>query len=169
MLRNLPALMRSRIPGLAAIVGGAILHTRLAIPFVEGTLQWWSSHTIGACLLGPPIILFSVKGFKRLLRGRFLAVNVLTLLVCLVGCYLTIRYLRHPFVSLGLLLLIAAFRMGGLGASLMSLCFGLMISTLWILGIRPLGLDPTASTIGSLLGLPVIALLATVMPPIAVG
>jgi diguanylate cyclase (GGDEF)-like protein/PAS domain S-box-containing protein len=157
------------IPGVAAIGGGLILHLKFALPFVEGTLQWWSSHTIGACLLGPPIILFSVNGFKRLLRGRLLAVNVLTLLVGLVGCYLTIRYIRFPFVSLGLLLLIAAFRMGGLGASLMSLCFGLMISTLWILGIWPVGLDPTASRIGSLLGLPVIALLATVLPPIAVG
>jgi diguanylate cyclase (GGDEF)-like protein/PAS domain S-box-containing protein len=157
------------IPGVAAIGGGLILHLKFAIPFVEGTLQWWSSHTIGACLLGPPIILFSVNGFKRLLRGRLLAVNVLTLLVCLVGCYLTIRYIRFPFVSLGLLLLTAAFRMGGLGASLMSLCFGVMISTLWFLGIWPVGLAATASTIGSLLGLPVIALLATVMPPIAVG
>jgi hypothetical protein len=45
----------------------------------------------------------------------------LILLACLVGCYLTIRYVRFPFVSMGLLLLIAAFRMGGLGASLMSL------------------------------------------------
>ena len=93
----------------------------------------------------------------------------MTLLACLAGCYLTIRYVRFPFVSLGLLLLIAAFRMGGLGAARMSLCFGLMITNLWILGIRPLGLDPMASTSGSLLGLPVIALLATVMGPIAVG
>jgi diguanylate cyclase len=157
------------IPGVAAIGGGLVLHANFAAPFTEGTLQWWSSHTIGACLLGPPIILFSVKGFRRLLEGRFLAINGLTLLACLAGCYLTIRYVRFPFVSLGLLLLIAAFRMGGLGASLMSLCFGLMITNLWVLGIRPIGLDPAASTSGSLLGLPVIALLATVMPPIAVG
>ncbi len=157
------------IPGVTAIGGGLILHRIFAVPFMEAILQMWSSHTIGACLLGPPIILFSVNGFRRLLQGRFLAVNALTLLACLAGCYLTIRYVRFPFVSLGLLLLIAAFRMGGLGASLMSLCFGLMITNLWILGIRPIGLDPTASTSGSLLGLPVIALLATVMPPIAVG
>jgi diguanylate cyclase (GGDEF)-like protein/PAS domain S-box-containing protein len=157
------------IPGAAATGAGLVLHMNFAVPFMDGALQWWSSHAIGACLLGPPIILFSVKGFKRLLEGKLLAVNALTLLVCLVGCYLTIRYVRFPFVSLGLLLLIAAFRMGGLGASLLSLCFGLMITNLWILGIRPIGLDPTASTSGSLLGLPVIALLATVMPPIAVG
>src|ERR1700722_4107516 len=59
--------------------------------------------------------------------------------------------------------------MGGLGASLMSLCFALMITNLWILGIRPIGLDPAASMSGSLLGLPVMALLAALMPPIAVG
>jgi diguanylate cyclase (GGDEF)-like protein/PAS domain S-box-containing protein len=157
------------IPGIAAIGGGLILHWSFAIPLIEGTLQWWSSHTIGACLLGPPIILYSVKEFRRLLQGEFLAVNALTLLVCLVGCYLTIRYVRFPFVSLGLLLLVAAFRMGGFGASLMSLSLGLMITSLWILGIRPIGLDPAASTSGSLLGLPVIALLATVMAPVAVG
>jgi diguanylate cyclase len=157
------------IPGVAAIGAGLVLHLNFAVPYIEGTLQWWSSHAIGACLLGPPIILFSVKGFRRLLQGVFLVENALTLLICVVGGYLTIRYVRMPFVSLGLLLLIAAFRMGGLGASLMSLCFGLMITNLWILGIRPIGLDPTASTSGSLLGLPVIALLATVMAPIAVG
>jgi diguanylate cyclase (GGDEF)-like protein/PAS domain S-box-containing protein len=157
------------VPGVAALGGGLVLQRNFEIPFMEGTLLWWSSHTIGACLLGPPIILFSVKGFRRLLQGRFLAVNALTLLVCLVGCYLTIRYVRFPFVSLGMLLLIAAFRMGGLGASLMSMCFGLLITSLWILGIRPIGLDPTASVSVSLLGLPVIAFLATVMPPIAVG
>ena len=59
--------------------------------------------------------------------------------------------------------------MGGLGASLMSLCFGMMISTLWILGIQPIGLEPTASSSGSLLDLPAIAVLATVMPSVAVG
>jgi diguanylate cyclase (GGDEF)-like protein/PAS domain S-box-containing protein len=157
------------IPGAAAMGAGLVLHLNFAVPFMEGTLQWWSSHAIGACLLGPPIMLFSVKGFRRLLQGMFLVENALTLLACVVGCYLTIRYVRFPFVSLGLLLLIAAFRMGGLGASLMSLCFGLMITNLWILGIRPIGLEATASTSGSLLGLPVIALLATVIPPIAVG
>jgi diguanylate cyclase (GGDEF)-like protein/PAS domain S-box-containing protein len=163
------ALFGIAIPGAAAIGAGLVLHMNFAVPFIEGTLQWWSSHAIGACLLGPPIILFSVKGFRRLVQGRFLAVNAVTLLACLVGCYLTIRYVRFPFVSMGLLLLIASFRMGALGASLMSLCFGLMISYLWVLGIRPLGLDPAASTSGSLLGLPVIALLASVMPAIAVG
>jgi diguanylate cyclase len=157
------------IPGVAALGAGLVLHMNFEVPFVEGTLQWWSSHTIGACLLGPPIILFSAKGFRRLLQGRFLAENAVTLLVCLVGCCVTVRYVRFPFVSLGLLLLIAAFRMGGLGASLMSVCLGLMVASLWIFGIRPIGLDPTASTSGSLLGLPVIAFLATVIPPIAVG
>jgi diguanylate cyclase len=157
------------IPGVAAIGGGLIQLLNFGVPFMEGTLQWWASHTIGACLLGPPIILFGVKRFKRLLQGGFLAVNALTLLLCLVGCYFTIRYVKFPFVSLGLLLLIAAFRMGALGASLLSLCFGVAITGLWILGIRPMGLDPTASTSGDLLALPAIALLATVLPPIAVG
>jgi diguanylate cyclase (GGDEF)-like protein/PAS domain S-box-containing protein len=157
------------IPGIAAIGGGLVLRFNCAIPFVEGCLQYWSSHALGACILGPPILLFSDKGIRRLLQGQFLASNALMLLLCLVGCYLALRYLRFPFVSMGLLLLIVAFRMGGLGTSLISMCYALMITYLWKLGIRPVGLDSAASMTGSLLGLPVIAVLATVMPPIAVG
>jgi diguanylate cyclase (GGDEF)-like protein/PAS domain S-box-containing protein len=157
------------IPGIAGLAGGLLLYAHYATPFVEGSSRWWSSHTIGACLLGPPILLFSSKGFKRLLRRAYLADNALTLIGCLVGCYLAMRYVRFPFASMELLLLAAAFRMGGLGTSLLSVCVGLMITSLWMLGIRPIGLDPTALASGSLVGLPLIALLSTVLPPIAVG
>jgi diguanylate cyclase len=157
------------IPGAMAVVGGSLLHALLGLPRGQGTLQWWSSHAIGACLAGPPIILFSIKSTKRLLSGRFGVQNAMTALLSLIACYLTIRYVRFPFVTMALLLLVTAFQMGGFGASIMSVAFGLLITNLWILGIRPLGLDPGAATSGSLIGLPVIALLATVMPPIAVG
>src|SRR6202021_1724499 len=60
------------IPGVAGIGAGLILYMSSAVPFIEGTLQWWSSHAIGACLLGPPIILFSVKGFRPLLQEHFI-------------------------------------------------------------------------------------------------
>src|SRR5258708_24139642 len=55
------SLFRISLPGLAPLCPGLVLHFNFAIPFIEGTLQWWSSHAIGACLLGPPIILFSVN------------------------------------------------------------------------------------------------------------
>jgi diguanylate cyclase len=157
------------LPGVAAMAGGFLLYRNSGIPLLQGTLQWWSSHTIGACFLGPPLILFSSKGLRRLVQGRFLFQNALILCLCLLGCYVTICYVRFPFVVIGLLLLIAAFRIGGFGASLISLCTGLMITVLWLHGIRPIGLDPNLATSGSLLGLPVIALLCTVLAPIAVG
>jgi diguanylate cyclase len=157
------------IPGIGGLAGGLAMQLNNADSFWDGALQWWSSHAIGACLLGPPIILFSVKNFKRLYQAKFVATNAVTLVACLAGTYLAIRFLRFPFVSIGLLLLVAAFRVGGFGASLMSLCCGLTITNLWILGIRPIGLDPHAPTSGTMLGLPVIALLATVVPCIAVG
>jgi diguanylate cyclase len=157
------------IPGIMSLLGGLLLHVFYGTPLLPGTLQWWVSHTVGACLLGPPIILFSVKGLKRLVRERFLVENTLTFLGCLAGCYLTIRFVRFPFVTIELLLLSAAFRIGGFGAALMSLCLGLLMTNLWMLGIRPLGLDPAAAKSSTLVGLPVIALLATLMLPIAVG
>jgi len=163
------ALFGITIPGLAALLAGLVLRNQLPGPFGAEALRWWSSHAIGACLLGPPIILFSVKELKRLTRGRFLLENLLTCLACLAGCYLAIRYVRFPFVGIGLLLLIAAFRLGGFGTSVVSLALGLLITNLWLIGVRPLGLDPVAAASGSLEGLPVIAFLAALMPAIAVG
>ena len=157
------------IPGLAALAAGVVLRNEVAAPWKECVQQWWASHAVGACLLGPPIILFSVKELKRLLRREFLLENVLTFLVAVAGCYLAIRHLRFPFVTIGLLLLVASFRLGGFGTSIMSLTFGLLITNLWLIGVRPLGLDPAASASVSLVGLPVIALLVSVMPPITVG
>jgi PAS domain S-box-containing protein len=119
--------------------------------------------------LGPPIILFSHAGFRRLLGRRFIVQNALSVIAGLLGCYLAIRFVRFPFVSIGLILMVAAFRLGGLGTSLMSLASALVITNLWLLGIRPIGLDAAASASTTLAGLPVIALLATVIPPIAVG
>jgi hypothetical protein len=77
------------ISGIAAISGGLVLRLNFAIPFVEGSLQYWSSHAIGACILGPPIMLFSVKGIRRLLQGQFLAINAL--LLFLQGVYVRSR------------------------------------------------------------------------------
>jgi diguanylate cyclase len=163
------AVLGIAIPGITAVTGGIVLHLNFSLSAADGALQWWSSHAVGACLVGPPVILFSAKGFQRLLRAKYLAENAVALLACLAGTYLAIRYVRFPFVSIGLILLIAAFRIGGFGASLLSLCCGLMIATLWILGIRPIGLAPLVPTNGTLLDLPVIAFIAAVIPPIAVG
>ena len=156
------------IPALSAYLGGLVLATESRQPLLEAMLQWWSSHALGACLLGPPIILFSRKGLSRLLHRRFLVENTGLLLMCLVGDYVLIRYVRFPFAAMSLLLLISAFRTGGFGSALFSLASGLLVIGLWALGIRPLGLE-SAVPLNPLLDLPVIALLATVMPPMAVG
>jgi diguanylate cyclase (GGDEF)-like protein/PAS domain S-box-containing protein len=157
------------IPGLGAAVAGLVLRQQLPLPFWQITLGWWSSHAVGACLFGPPILLISFRELERLGRRRYLIINAATCIAGLAACYLTIRYVRFPFVSIGLFLLLASFRLGAFGTSLLSLVFGLLITQLWLIDIRPLGLDPAASMTAPLLGLPVIALLATVMPPIAVG
>ncbi len=166
---RMTAVLGIAIPGATAFLGGLFLHLSSDAAWLSGSLQWWSAHAVGACLLAPPIILYSTRGVERLMRHEFLVQNALTLLVCLAGSYLAFQYVRFPFVTIGLLLLIAAFRLGGFGASLLSLTIGLLIATLWALGIRPLSLDPALTTQGTLIGLPVIALLATVLPPIAVG
>ncbi len=162
------ALFGIAIPGLSAVAAGAALEASYGVAFTHGTLQWWASRTAGACLIGPPIILFSFKSMRHLVSGKYLAQNLATLLILLLGCWLSIRYVKFPFVVIGMLLLIAAFRVGGFGASLLSLFIGLTIAALWSFGVRPAGLE-SAPVASSLEELPLIALLATILPPIAVG
>jgi diguanylate cyclase (GGDEF)-like protein/PAS domain S-box-containing protein len=156
------------IPGMTAVAGGALLHLGGVQPFAVGALQWWSSHTLGACLVGPPIILFSRERLARLCQSRFLLQNVGLLLLCVLSDYFAVRYVHFPFVLMNLVLLVSAFGAGGFGTALLSLASGLTIITLWAMGIRPLGLETTA-IVNSLVGLPVVAVLATVMPPVTVG
>lgn len=164
----LTAVFGIAIPGLIAISAGGALHIILGISIMQGTLQWWASHAVGACLFAPPIILGSSKSLRRLVSGKFIAENTAVLVVILLGCWVAIRYVHFPFVVIGLLLLMAAFRVGGFGASLLGLCSGLTVATLWSIGVRPQGLEQ-ASMGTSLAELPVVALLAMTMSPIAVG
>ena len=156
------------IPGLVAAGAGFILRARLGLPLADGVPEWWASHAVGACLVGPPIVLFSAARWKRLVRRRYRLDNALTFAVILVGTYLFIRYVRFPFVGIGALLLIGAFRFEGFGAAVAGLATGLLIMALWLLGIRPIGLE-NAPVTGTLIDLPVIAFLAALMPPVAVG
>lgn len=155
------------IPGICAVAGGAAQMT-YGTAFTAGMLNWWSSHALGACLLGPPLILAGRKELGNLLRKGVREQAALTALVCTGAAYLAVHYMRFPFVLIELPLLIAAFRFGGFGTSLLSLCSALTIISLWSFGIRPFGLERVAA-LDSLAGLPMLALLVSVMPPIAVG
>jgi diguanylate cyclase (GGDEF)-like protein/PAS domain S-box-containing protein len=156
------------IPGVCAVGGGAAQTVFYGIPWLEATLNWWSSHTLGACLFGPPIVLFSRTRLKRLLRGHTRWQSMVALALSCAITALAIRYVRFPFVLVGFPLLIAAFRFGGFGTSVLALCNALTILILWGFGIKPFGLERVGSS-GSLAGLPVIAVLASVMPAVAVG
>lgn len=156
------------VPGLVALAAGLLLETHPGMAYADGARQWWSSHTVGACLVGAPIVLFSAERWKRLLRRRYRLENALTLLLILLGTYLLTRYTRFPFVTIGALLFIGAFRLEALGAALAGLATGLLIVGLWLFGIQPAGLESTAAA-GTLIGLPALALLAAVMPPVTVG
>ena len=164
----LTGLLGAAAPAIAALGAGAVLSVGYGRPFSEGAVLWWSSHLLGACLFGPPIFLFSHQAIRRLLSAPFRLENAAWLLVCTVGDYLAIRYLKFPLVLMSVVLLISAFRLGGFGVSVMSLATGLTSCTLWLLGIRPLGLQ-AAAPLYSLVGLPVVPVLAALMPAMAVG
>lgn len=154
------------LPALSAIPGGLIMHDALGAPLARSAIDWWLSGAIGACMFGPPIILFSVARVRRLVSRPLL--NIALSLLCVVGCFVAIRYLRYPFVAIGVLLMVAAFRLGGFGAAALSLLCGMEVIGLWIFNERPAGLEPFRQAI-AFTALPIVSLIATLMPPIAVG
>ena len=162
------ALMGVVFPGLLSLAGGEVLYGYYGQPLMEGIGQWWSSHTLGACLVGPPIILYGRRATQRLLSPEFRQQNLASVLVVIAGCYLTIRYVHFPFVAISVLLLVAAVRLGGFGTAVLSLIAGFTVAALWAMGIRPEGLVRLPADL-NLVGLPSVALLCAVMPAVAVG
>ncbi|MDE2294207.1 MAG: diguanylate cyclase [Gammaproteobacteria bacterium] len=156
-------------PGLAAVAGSAV--DRLVgpgAPFAEDLRLGWSSASLGACLFSAPILLSSRAAWQRLLRPRYLAVNLLLLSSYVLGVYLAMRFVALPFVLIGMGLMIAAYPLGGFGTSLLSAACGITMIALWTAGIRPTSLLAVPS-VTSLAGFPVIGLFTALLPPIAVG
>jgi diguanylate cyclase len=156
------------VPSLTAVPGGLVVHAGLGVPLWPAARDWGLSCVIGACLLAPPFYLYSSKSARRLLAQPFLAQNIADILICLIVCYCSVRFVRFPFVVMAMPLIIAAFRMGGFGVSVASSLCGLMVIGLWVLDVRPLGLEEYRHS-SAMVELPLLALAATVLPPIAVG
>ena len=165
---QMTAVMAVTIPGLAALLGGIVVHALLGAPAWPATIGWWLASAIGACLFGPPILLYSSKSAQRLVSKRFLAQNLSLTLICLISTYVSIRFVPLPFIVIGVPLILAAFRVGGFGAAVLSALCGLTVIGLWILDVRPGGLGVFQHTAG-VIGLPIIALAAVALPPTAVG
>jgi diguanylate cyclase len=155
------------ITGAAALLGGTVLHALVDAPLWSTAAQWWASDALAACLLAPPIILYSRDNLQRLLRLEHVWANALRLPLCIGSTYLAIRYLQFPFVVIALVPMVAAYQMGAFGTSILSVCNVLTILVLWVLDIRPIGIEKMAEA--SFANLPFAALIAIAMPPIAVG
>ncbi len=156
------------ITGCAAVPGGTLLHLLNGQDLWEGIGSWWASDALGACVLAPPIVLYSRRNLARLARPEHLRGNLLSIPICVVITYLSIRYLRYPFVVIALAPMLAAFRLGAFGTSILGALNCMIVILLWMFGTRPLGIEQDVGA-GVLDGLPYVALIATIMPPIAVG
>jgi len=155
------------IPACAAVLGAGLLHL-LGQQLLWATFgHWWAADALGACVFGPPIILFSRANLARLFRRAHLRNNLLSVPICVATTYLAIRFVPFPFVVIALAPMMAAFQIGAFGTAVLSAFNSMTVVALWMFGLRPEGMsiDPG----GALHGLPFMALIATTMPPIAVG
>lgn len=156
------------ITGCAAVLGGTMLHLLQGNDLWHGVHRWWASDALCACVLVPPIVLFSRKNLARLARREHLRANLLSIPICLAVTWVAISYVRHPFVVIALAPMLVAFQVGAFGTSILSAFNCLIVILLWMSGIRPMGIELEGAG-GVLDGLPYVALIAAAMPPIAVG
>lgn len=156
------------LTGGAALAGGAVLHLFGDAPLWSTVRHWWASDAVGACVFAPAIYLYSRANLARLLLPQHVWANLAGVPICVVTTYLAVRFVPHPFVIVSLAPMMAAFQIGGFGTSILSICSSMAVVVLWMFDVRPIGMDIGMAG-GALHGLPFVALIATTMPPIAVG
>jgi diguanylate cyclase len=159
-------IMAALVPGCGGLLAAALLHLAYQASFWETFQRWWEADALGVCVFAPPIILFSRKSLARLGHPAHRGENLLGIPVTLVITYLAISYVPFPFVIIALAPMMAAFQVGSFGTSILTLLNCLTVVVLWVLDVRPAGMDAGG---GALDGLPFLALIATTMPPLAVG
>lgn len=158
------------LPGVAALLGGLVLHLAVGADLIAAAGNWYTAIAAGALLLAPPIYLFNGAVWRRLSSRENRTLNLALAAGCLVLTYCSIRYSRFPLITLGIPLLVVAFRVGAFGAALMCEGVGLLIVAFWVLGVRTPGLaDPVTAGGGALAGLPFFALAAVMISPIMMG
>lgn len=163
---QMTAIFGFAIPALSAVSGSLILHGIRGAPLARTSLDGWLSDSLGACLFAPPIMLFSAERATRLMMRPLR--NAALALFCLGCCYFAIREMRFPFVAICVPLMVTAFRLGGFGAAVLSMLCGLEMFAVWIIGVRPTGMELYHPGI-AVNALPIVAIIATLMPPIAIG
>lgn len=156
------------ITGLGAVLGGATLHLLADAPFRTTALQWWQASALGACVFAPPVIMYSRANLERLLQRAYLLQNIAVWLLCMAFTWVCVRYVPFPFVVLAIAPMSAAFQLGAFGTSILSFSNAIVVIVMWLYGIKPAGLDLSHAG-PPLTDLPFIALIAMMMPPIAVG
>jgi diguanylate cyclase (GGDEF)-like protein/PAS domain S-box-containing protein len=156
------------VPFLTAIPGGWLVHAEFGVPFGLACVNWWRSGAIGSCLCAPAVYLYSTRTAQRLVSRRYLVENLTLSAFCVMSTYFALRFMRFPFVVMGVPLIMAAFRAGSFGAAVLSGVCGALVIGLWGLGVHTAALDFTPNSV-VIAGLPFIALVATLLPPIAVG
>jgi diguanylate cyclase (GGDEF)-like protein/PAS domain S-box-containing protein len=156
------------VPALTAIAGGWIVHAEFGVPEAVASFSWWRSGAIGSCLCAPAIYLYSTKTARRLVSPSFLVENLTLSAFCFISTYLAIRFVRFPFVVMAVPLMVCGFRMGSFGTALLSGLCAILVIGLWSVGIHPAALDFDFNG-AAIRGLPFVALVAAILPPVAVG
>lgn len=156
------------VPTCGALLAGGLLHLLDSAPLWESVQRGWMADALGVCVFAPPIILFSRKGLDKLREPAHLRENLLGIPVCLLMTYLAISYVPFPFVFIALAPMMAAFQVGAFGTAILTMLNCMAVMLLWIFDVRPMGVELGGGG-AALESLPFLPLIATTIPPIAVG
>jgi diguanylate cyclase (GGDEF)-like protein/PAS domain S-box-containing protein len=154
-------------PGVASLLGGAGAYLSLDSDFSAVAYQRWRDGVMMFAIFAPPIFFYSNHAVHRLWRPGYRLENLAFPVLTALYVYLTFRYVPFPFVPLIVPLLIAAYRQGPFGVALGGFLVAVEIIALWLAGQLP----PLVGEVGTdpFLSLPLLAVVATVLVPIALS
>jgi diguanylate cyclase (GGDEF)-like protein/PAS domain S-box-containing protein len=154
-------------PAVGTVPGAVLVHTFLDIPILTAALTWWQSSVCGAALAAPVVYMFSREGWRTLLAPGNRRFNIAFALICLVVTPLAIRFVDHSFIVVATPLVIAALRMGALGAAALCTLCGVEIVVFWAVGMAP---ELAAMRPSELVReLPLLPMMLLLVAPVAVG
>jgi diguanylate cyclase len=157
------------LPAVTSVLGGIAVSLTFGTSWADAAANWFTATSAGAILCAPAIYLYSRKTLQRLMSQRARNVNLALAVGCLIITCCAVRYSRFPMITLSVPLIVVAFRVGGLGASLMCEAVGLTVVTLWAAGVRAAPAEIPLTEGGMLAGMPFLALAAIMISPILMG
>jgi diguanylate cyclase (GGDEF)-like protein/PAS domain S-box-containing protein len=117
-------------PGIGSLIGSTVAWQAMGLSWPRTFQDWWVGDAAGMLALLPPLLTYSPRQLRSLVAGKRAAAFWIALVASVAMTTWATGYLQRPFIIWSIPLLIAAYRLGVFGTTL--LC-SLNIATVFVM------------------------------------